>query len=139
MCICLLVYAKCTRGERVELWRSLRDFRGNFPGPWATGGDYNTITSVRERWGGERPNVNAMMDFCNCIRDCDLIDIGFVGADYTWEARGMKQRLDRFMFNQEWLDLFKDNVVTHGIRRKSDHKPLVLESSLDSRKKRDFF
>ncbi|KAG5567950.1 hypothetical protein H5410_065031, partial [Solanum commersonii] len=35
-----LVYAKCTQGERLQLWESMQDLE-NLIGQWVVGGDFN--------------------------------------------------------------------------------------------------
>lgn len=119
------VYAKCTKAERVDLWDQIRSFKV-LNAPWSVGGDFNIITQSSERVGGAAPNVAVMNDFCNCILDCDLLDIGFEGVEFTWMWRDIKQRLDRILFNQCWLDILPGTKVSHGVRRLSDHRPLII-------------
>ena len=118
-----IVYAKCTRRERRDLWDQLRVVSSNTL-PWVVGGDFNIISSTTEREGGQPPDLNAMNDFNICQLDCGLLDIGFSGPHFTWQGTDIVQRLDRFLFNQPWLDKFKRNSVNHQLRRCSDHRPL---------------
>lgn len=46
-----LVYAKCTRTERLELWEDLIRHSNNTL-PWLVGGYFNTILSLSEKKGG---------------------------------------------------------------------------------------
>lgn len=55
----------------------------------------------------------------------------FEGVPYTWQCREVRQRLDRILFNHLWLDTFASSKVTHGIRRCSDHTPLLIESIIN--------
>ena len=73
-----IVYAKCSRRERGDLWDSLRDVSPQ-DGPWVVGGDFNSISNSSEGEGGAPPDLNAMNDFNSCILDCNLLDIGFSG------------------------------------------------------------
>lgn len=82
-------------------------------------------------WGAPL-SVLAMNDICDCIMDCGLHDIGFSGLPFTWQWKDGKQRLDRFLFNQSWLDTFNLSSVFHGVRRCSDHRPLVLFASIQT-------
>lgn len=93
-----IVYAKCTRKKRKDLWEDMRRLATTNM-PWCIGGDFNVIASTDERDGGAIPNYNAISDFVACIIDCGLTDIGFQGVPYTWQWRGVRQRLDRLLFN----------------------------------------
>lgn len=44
-----VVYAKCNRIERRELWREMGSFRGLCEGPWVVCGDFNVIRYPAER------------------------------------------------------------------------------------------
>lgn len=81
-CLLSLVYAKCTKRERLCLWDNLRSM---IPAnsPWLVGVDFNVISNATERIGGSTPDIHAMSDFANCILDTGLIDIGFSGPCTT--------------------------------------------------------
>ncbi|PKU71400.1 threonine dehydratase [Dendrobium catenatum] len=76
-------------------------------------GDFNVIANVNERLGGNHPNFNAMEDFNSMISSCDLHDIGFFGNAYTWNRGNLWQRLDRVLFNQDWIAKFHMTNVEH--------------------------
>lgn len=133
-----IVYAKCTRSERRVLWEDMRNLATNNL-PWSIGGDFNVIMNVADRDGGARPNYNAINDFATCVIDCGLNDVGFEGETFTWKWQGLRQRLDRVLFNHLWLDSFTVNKVTHGVRRLSDHKPLLIEMNITDLKRKSSF
>lgn len=60
------VYDKCLRIERQALWD---DFHNNAPHsmPWIIGGNFNTIFSTTEKWGGLDPNFGTINEFQECI------------------------------------------------------------------------
>lgn len=106
-CLLSMVYAKCTKRERLPLWDIIRSLVPD-SSPWLLGGDFNIITNSSERIGGSTPDLSAMSDFGNCLLDTGLLDIGFVGPSTTWErdGGGLQQRLDRILLNQAWLENF---------------------------------
>lgn len=124
------VYAKCSKLERLDLWNKLR-MVASVSQPWMVGGDFNTISISSERKGGASPDLNSMNDLNNCINDCGLIDIGFSGPNFTWYGPNVAQRLDRILLNSSWLDLFKQNCVSHQLKRCSDHRTIILTSFIE--------
>ncbi|XP_070017110.1 uncharacterized protein LOC142172446 [Nicotiana tabacum] len=50
--ILTLVYAKCNRIERIELWDSLYAMTSDMTAPWLVGGDFNVIWDEEEKFGG---------------------------------------------------------------------------------------
>ncbi|XP_060182094.1 uncharacterized protein LOC132611727 [Lycium barbarum] len=98
-----LVYAKCDRIERIELWDSLYSLASDITIPWLVGGYFNVITDEHEKYGG---------------------------SVYTWgNGRGAEdcifKRLDRCLGNFEFQQLFPGLEITHLIKTGSDHSPLL--------------
>ncbi|XP_059281014.1 uncharacterized protein LOC132034649 [Lycium ferocissimum] len=78
------IYAKCTPGERMELWSSLDILNRDIKLPWCIGGDFNVILHPEEKIGG-LPHRNAeSYDFSECMDSCGIVDIGYSGSNYTW-------------------------------------------------------
>ena len=80
-----------------------------------------------------------MEGFRECLSNCGLFDLGFVGQRFTWcngrigEQRTLV-RLDRMVANKEWLNLFPEVKVVHRSVVASDH--CLLSLSLRMRKPR---
>lgn len=59
-----------------------------------------------------------MVKFMDAIEDCDLVDIGFKGARFTW-SRGnssttlVQGHLDRALNNFEWVSMFPSALLYH--------------------------
>ena len=72
-----------------------------------------------------------MEGFKECLSDCDLIDLGFVGQRFAWcngrigEQRTLV-RLDRIVANKDWLNLFPEAKDFHRTMAASDHCLLNL-------------
>ncbi|PKU59031.1 hypothetical protein MA16_Dca025564 [Dendrobium catenatum] len=125
-CNASFVYAACSRVGRLSLWDQLNSFACNIYGSWCVGGYFNIIFNASERLGGNHPNINAMEDFNSMITTCDLHDIGFFGNAYTWSRGNLWQRLDRVLFNNDWIANFHMTYVEHLSITSSDHTPLLL-------------
>lgn len=67
-----------------------------------------------------------MQAFRDCLRSCDLEDLGFVGDKFTWSRGAI--RLDRAVCNPAWLDLFPHAGVRNGEHCRSDHRPVLLDT-----------
>ncbi|XP_060211999.1 uncharacterized protein LOC132639578 [Lycium barbarum] len=105
-----VVYAKCDRQEREELWEAMMDLANQQDLPWIIGGDFNVIVSDEEKQGGLPVSSNETLDFSTCIQSCGLIDVGFTGSKFTWWNRRTEEdciftRLDRIFVNQQVLDI----------------------------------
>ncbi|KAI0493588.1 hypothetical protein KFK09_023707 [Dendrobium nobile] len=118
-----------TKVGRTPLWECLSDFAQHTTGPWCVGGDFNIISHAGERRGGNPPNVGAMDDFNDMISNCNLSNIGFSSSSFTWSRAKMWQRLDRILFNNEWISNFPSTQVHHLSRTLSDHAPLLMTIS----------
>ncbi|KAJ8422640.1 hypothetical protein Cgig2_000446 [Carnegiea gigantea] len=60
------------------------------------------------------------------------MDLGYAGSEFTWWNRrdgqaSIKERLDRFCDNVEWVAQFPSYRATHVDERVSDHLPILLD------------
>ncbi|KAL8119749.1 hypothetical protein AgCh_017015 [Apium graveolens] len=120
------------RSRRVESWNLLRNLSTVSTLPWCIIGDFNDMSSMNEKRGGNH-HPRALLDgFSETIMDCGLEDLGFRGEIYTWErARGMErwvqERLDRGLATGKWCDMFPAAEVQVLEVSTSDHMPLFLQ------------
>ncbi|PNX98271.1 RNA-directed DNA polymerase, partial [Trifolium pratense] len=123
------VYGSPRGVERHMLWQSLKDIYVSMNKPWLLMGDFNAYTSSEDKHGGGPPNMCSMNEFNDCVQTCQLLDLGFHGPRYTWEGRGVKERLDRALCNLPWQSLYPEASVFHLPNLKSDHRPVMLRLS----------
>ncbi|RVW70580.1 hypothetical protein CK203_060647 [Vitis vinifera] len=76
--------------------------------------------------------TSSMRDFDSFIRECELLDPPLRNASFTWsnlQESPVCKRLDRFLYSNEWGQLFPQGLQEALIRRTSDHWPIVLDTN----------
>ncbi|XP_042974835.1 uncharacterized protein LOC122306471 [Carya illinoinensis] len=72
-------------------------------------------------------------EFKKVLNNCDLRDLGYCRIPYTWcnKREGLSsisERIDRFLANSQWCQLFPFPTVTHRSVAYSDHILLCVET-----------
>ncbi|XP_070041197.1 uncharacterized protein [Nicotiana tomentosiformis] len=80
--------------------------------------------------------MHRSFDFINCMDNCEVTDLGFVGPRFTWcnnqkPRKKIWKRLDRVFINDQWTQLFQNNIVMHLVRKGYDHIPLLITYQKD--------
>ncbi|XP_019251026.1 PREDICTED: uncharacterized protein LOC109229940 [Nicotiana attenuata] len=135
--ILTLVYAKCDRIGRIELWDSLYTMATDMTSHWLVGGDFNVIWDEEEKFGGLPVSLIEVYDFRHCINTCNLTDLGFKGSIFTWwngrsEDDCIFNRLDRCLGNMELQQSFPGLEITHLSKIGSDHCPMLLKCDIET-------
>jgi hypothetical protein len=120
-------YGQPDVGKRHEAWSLLRHLRLLS----LCVGDFNEIMEESEKFEGPRKPQGQMGAFCDTLRDCQLHDLGYVGAQFTWsnmrhDGEFVKERLDKATTTDEWRDLYPRRVVEVLANRSSDHNALLI-------------
>lgn len=94
-------------------------------------GDFNSIASMDEKWGGSQVFKSGNMAFRNWVNESGLIDLGHRGPAYTWSNKkqgnsNISQRLDRALGNLNWTMQYPNSAVYHLPRLNSDYLPILL-------------
>ena len=89
------LYGYAATADRIETWDLLRTLASQSDSPWIVAGDYNEVLCLADKSGGPPRGAAQMNRFRQALVDCDLLDMGFVGARFTWANRHTKERLDR--------------------------------------------
>lgn len=130
------------RDRRRESWQIIRELSTRSNLPWCIIGDFNDMMWVEEKRGGQKHPVSLLQGFTRVIEDCGLLDLGYVGEQFTWEkSRGkhnwIQECLDRGLATQNWCNLFPLAEVRVLDVATSDHLPLYLQLNKQVYKKRD--
>lgn len=96
--------------------------------PWLLMGDFNEILYNHEKEGGNPRPRRYMQEFQECLHDCELEDVGYVGDKFTWRRGRIRERLDRGVASNDWSLMFLDAAVIHMGFADSDHRPLLLDT-----------
>lgn len=70
-------------GHKWKSWRLLERLAEGCDLPWLCAGDFNEILRDHEKSGGVIRNDSKVRDFRNCLDNCDLTDLCFVGHPLT--------------------------------------------------------
>lgn len=132
-CIIINVYAPCSFPEKCELWDAIkRVIEQNLDACISIVGDFNSIRNEHERVGrGERVDSRDIDCFDEFILQSNLIDLPLIGQKFTYYRPDgtCKSRLDRMLFNEEWIKKWPDLNLRSLGRTISDHCPIFLQSS----------
>ncbi|GMI65215.1 hypothetical protein HRI_000190800 [Hibiscus trionum] len=124
------VYAPNDLRERREFWTSLKLLIEQEGVPIIVGGDFNAVRRKEESLGGMHSSAS-IMDFNAFISDCCLIDLPFIGGEYTWYRGGNNvaaSRIDRFLLSTEVVACYPGLVQKRFPRGLSDHCPIWLNN-----------
>ena len=124
-------YGHSDAGMRHSSWKLLDLLKRQCDMPWLVFGDFNEIVNSDEKLGWLERDASQMEMFRECLTECGLADLGFVGQHFTWCNGRMGEhrtlvRLDRIVANEKWLRMFPEAKVFHKAMAASDHCMLSL-------------
>lgn len=72
------------------------------------------------------------LSFREFVEDCDLTDLRYFGQKYTWCNRRSTQykvweKLNHFLVNSAWMNVFSTTRVTNGVMFYYDHSPIWVD------------
>lgn len=119
-------YAKARRSELAQSWELLRWLRSQSDLPWLCGGDFNEILDNTEYFHSNERAEWQMQGFRDVVDFCNFQDLGFNGVPFTWDNRqdgeaNVKVRLDRFLADPAFVQLYTATTVKHTPSPRSDH------------------
>lgn len=111
----------CPKSQNKKIiWELLRKLANVDDFPWLIGGGLNECLWEKEKKGGSDGHFQAMGLFREVVRDLHLRDLGFKGDIFTWSNKGRNcpiilKRLDRFLSNSSFIDMFDQSSNNHLI------------------------
>ncbi|KAG5554870.1 hypothetical protein RHGRI_012438 [Rhododendron griersonianum] len=126
------VYIHPDAGTRAQAWSQLRSCSRTISSPWLCIGDFNEVSSSKEKFGGLPVSSSRLEAFNGLISDCSLLDLEFKGLNYTWSnnregSANIRERIDRALANADWRVMFPFAQVFQDAIIGSDHSPLLLD------------
>jgi hypothetical protein len=125
-------YGPPETGIRTRSWALLRQLHALADWPWVLLGDFNEIVALEEKYGMEDRSLRQMAGFWEVLSDCSLLDLGFIGSEFTWSNNRedealVRVRLDHGVATQNWKALFPNATVSHLTVVNSDHMGLLMD------------
>ncbi|WCJ35671.1 DNAse I-like superfamily protein [Euphorbia peplus] len=126
------VYVRPQMAFKRVFFDDLRLLSNSVVGPWLIVGDFNCIKVAEEKQGGSARIFDRCASFANWINSLNLVDLGFVGPNFTWYRGATPRtrvacRLDRALSNVAWRTTFPEAIVRHLPRNNSDHVPILVD------------
>lgn len=130
-CYVTRVYGHSDLAHRIEVWDFICNLGATIDKPWVVFGDFNEILYLAKKQGGRARPEKQISDFREFLTRCKLRDLGYVGSTFTWcnsreKDSRIYERLDRFLANTQWCELFPLGSVSHCQVAYSDHYPICL-------------
>lgn len=123
------MYGEPVWRNKHRTWKRIRDLHAKGNLPWVVIGDLNEILYSSEKEGGNARPMSYMTAFRECLSDCLLEDLGYIGNKFTWKRGGTRERLDRAVGNEGWSSKFPDAGVHHLAMGGSDHRPILIDTA----------
>ncbi|KAK8572705.1 hypothetical protein V6N12_028752 [Hibiscus sabdariffa] len=126
LCYFIVVYASPTVSIRMFLWEQLLTVKFRNGEAWLLSGDFNALIRIEERFGGLISQLGVSSLFWDFVYNDGLFEVEYRGADFTWWWCLLYERLDRYLVSDAWYLSFPNTMVIHLDRVGSDHCPLIL-------------
>ncbi|CAN1168292.1 hypothetical protein LINPERHAP2_LOCUS27744 [Linum perenne] len=120
------VYASPYATSRTLLWDELREWKSRITLPWCLVGDFNCMLSAADKRGGAPFVPSRAASFRQCVDNCSLLELDYVGPCYTWFHGSLGEHIDWGLASTDWKCKFLDSVIRHLPRLRSDHKPIMI-------------
>ncbi|XP_039118945.1 uncharacterized protein LOC120255125, partial [Dioscorea cayenensis subsp. rotundata] len=137
---CTSVYGPNVRQLKAEFWEEIRGCCPAQGVPWVVGGDFNAIFALEDKSDGP-PNLGDIRDASSFLNDLSLFEPPTVGRRFTWSNGQVNPtwvKLNRFIVNRTWAEMFPRLIQNCLPRLGSDHVPIRLEVGMHCSNPRPF-
>ncbi|XP_017648047.1 uncharacterized protein LOC108488269 [Gossypium arboreum] len=115
-------------------WNLLRQLGKDQNHPCLVCGYFNEIMYFFEKSRGQSREEKRMEAFREVLNECQLMDVGYMGVWFTCEGGNLpetniKERLNRGVANEKWMQLFPNGTIHHLTHTISDHYPLLISTN----------
>ncbi|KAK8609360.1 hypothetical protein V6N13_061809 [Hibiscus sabdariffa] len=116
----------------IKTWNLLDRIKSASRLPWLVGGDFDQILSQSEKIGGRRRGIREMEEFKEALERNGLSDLkpdkGWITRYNKEEGNPIRERLDRFTGNIEWINKFSDFRIVSDYSSHSDYHHLLIDT-----------
>ncbi|CAL1374793.1 unnamed protein product [Linum trigynum] len=142
--IVVCVYISCNVSRRATQLAQLQEVCDGFHLPFVVLGDFNSTLCAGEKDGGLSWSASQAVGLRDFIQNLGLHDPGYQGDQFTWSNRRMgsaciRERLDRALCSQSWIERFPDTLVKHFTDQGSDHRAILVADKVYVRNTRPLF
>ncbi|XP_026377705.1 uncharacterized protein LOC113272003 [Papaver somniferum] len=125
------LYGSTYHDEKIAQWNHIDSIGADINLPWVLIGDLNITMFAHERSTNTRQTTIKYPIIQQVIDRSDLIDLGYIGAQFTWSNRqsdsdNVKARLDRSLVNGHWLHHYNNSKLFHIDAIGSDHLHIAV-------------
>lgn len=94
---------------------------------------YRRLNSLhpKNKRGGLPISEKVSTKFSSFLNDCGLVELESKGPAFTWEGKGVVEKLDWAFCNDTCKILFPNSFVDHLVERNSDHQPILVSLHSD--------
>ncbi|KAJ8424331.1 hypothetical protein Cgig2_003526 [Carnegiea gigantea] len=122
------------RESETTLWEALYQISLSTHGAWCLLGDFNTILSKEDRYGGNHVEDHDIQELTNFMANCEVLEMPSLGAFFTWTNKTIWSKIDRVFINIVWHE-DATRAVVEGFDQVGDvmlsfYKDLLGQTSL---------
>lgn len=128
------IHAPTNYQQCLLVWKELRQIHSTNTLPLICAGDFDELRYPWEKMGKRPANQSRMMSFRAVLNDCAFTELESNGCKYTWmnNREGeelVKEKLDRVVCTMEWQFLFPGAEIYAFSAVRSDHSPILINTS----------
>ena len=108
------------------LWSALQQISLSVPGAWCLVGDFNTILSKDDRYGGNEVVNHDIQQLSAFMANCEVLEMPSLGVFFTWTNTTLWSKIDCVFINSLWYEVFDYTLAKFLPPGLSDHTPILI-------------